>query len=48
MGVVIVMIVVLAISITLAWTRGIDNMKTNHPDYLGEDLFDEEDKNNMI
>jgi hypothetical protein len=44
----IIFIIILAISITLVWTRGIDNMKTNHPDYLGEDLFDEDDKNNMI
>lgn len=48
MGLVIAIMIILAISITLAWTRGIDNMKTNHPDYMGEDLFDEDDKNNMI
>jgi hypothetical protein len=44
----IIFIIILAISITLVWTRGIDNMKTNYPDYMGEDLFDEDDKNNMI
>jgi len=44
----IIFIVAIAISITLVWVRGIDNMKTNHSDYLGEDLFDEDDKNNMI
>jgi hypothetical protein len=27
-----------------AWVRGIDNMKDNHPDYKGEDLFDEVDE----
>jgi hypothetical protein len=43
----ITFIVALAISITLVWTRGIDNMKTNYPDYKGEDLFDEEDKNSI-
>ena len=43
----ITFIVALAISITLVWTRGIDNMKTNHPDYKGKDLFDEEDKNSI-
>ena len=43
----IIFIIILAISITLVWTRKIDNMKTNHPDYKGEDLFNE-DKNNMI
>lgn len=25
-----------------AWAKGIDDMATNHPDYSGEDLFDEE------
>jgi hypothetical protein len=24
------------------WVRGIDYMKNNHPDYKGEDLFDED------
>lgn len=30
------------------WIGGIDYMNKNHPDYKGEDLFDEEikDKNN--
>jgi hypothetical protein len=44
----IIFIIIVAISVTLVWVRGIDNMKTNYPDYMGEDLFDEEDKNNMI
>ena len=39
---------VLAIMVATFWVRGIDYMKTNHPDYKGEDLFDEEDKNNVI
>jgi hypothetical protein len=30
------------------WVRGIDYMKENHPDYKGEDLFDEEDKNDIF
>ena len=30
------------------WVRGIDYMKENHPDYKGEDLFNEEDKNHII
>lgn len=29
------------------WIRGIDFMKENHPDYRGEDLFDEEDDMNV-
>jgi hypothetical protein len=40
-------ILILAAMIPLAffWVRGIDNMKKDHPDYKGEDLFgDEEDK----
>ena len=44
----IIFIIVIAISITIAWTRGIDNMKTNHPDYKGYDLFDEDDKNHIL
>jgi hypothetical protein len=39
---------VLAIIISMLWVRGIDNMKTNHPEYKGEDLFDEEDKNHIL
>jgi hypothetical protein len=39
---------VLAAIITTFWVRGIDYMKENHPDYKGEDLFDEEDKNNIL
>lgn len=32
--------------IVWAWIRGIDDMMENHPDYKGEDLFDDEyDKN---
>ena len=27
---------------------GPDNMKTNHPDYKGYDLFDEDDKNHIL
>jgi hypothetical protein len=31
----------LAAVISLFWVRGIDYMKENHPNYNGEDLFDE-------
>ena len=36
---------VLAVSSAIAylWVRGIDHMKENHPDYKGEDMFDEGD-----
>ena len=27
------------------WVEGIDYMNTNHPDYKGEDLFNEEQEN---
>lgn len=29
--------------ITILWVRGIDQMHKKHPDYKGEDLFNEED-----
>jgi hypothetical protein len=29
------------------WSNGIEDIKTNHPDYKGEDFLDE-DKNDMI
>lgn len=28
-----------------AWVKGIDNMKTNHPDYKGEDFLNWDGKN---
>jgi len=31
------------IIISYFWVNTIDNMKKNHPNYKGEDLFDEED-----
>jgi len=40
--------IILAAMVATFWVRGIDYMKTNHPDYKGEDLFDEEDKNSII
>lgn len=38
---------VLVCIISWSWVKGIDYMKENHPDYKGEDLFNEEDKNNV-
>jgi hypothetical protein len=32
----------LALVLAIAMVRGIDYMEKNHPDYKGEDLFDEE------
>jgi hypothetical protein len=31
--------------ISLIWVRGIDYMMTNHKDYKGEDLFNEDKEN---
>jgi hypothetical protein len=42
------LIILTATIIAIAWARGIDNMKTNHPDYKGYDLFDEDDKNHIL
>jgi hypothetical protein len=39
--------IAVATVISILWVRGIDNMKQK-PDYKGYDLFDEEDKNNVI
>jgi hypothetical protein len=40
--------VILATMVAVFWVRGIDYMKTNHPNYKGEDLFNEEDKNHIL
>jgi hypothetical protein len=45
-GLIISIAVVVIVSIL--WVRGIDYMKENHPNYKGEDLFDEDDKNNIL
>ena len=39
--------IAVATVISILWVRGIDNMKQN-PDYKGYDLFDKEDKNNIL
>jgi len=28
--------------LAIGWVKGIDTMKNEHPDYKGEDLFDED------
>lgn len=33
---------VLAAMVAIFWVRGIDYMKENHPDYKGEDLFNDD------
>jgi len=49
MVLVIVLVVASAALVSWRWVRGIDYMKENHPDYKGEDLFDEDlDSDNNI
>lgn len=39
--------VILLVVISVLWVSGIDYMDKNHPDYKGEDLFDEDEKNDI-
>ena len=34
--------VLISVFIGIQWVNGIDYMSKNHPDYKGEDLFDED------
>jgi hypothetical protein len=43
----IILIVAMVASLAWLWAGGIDYMQRNHPDYKGQDLFDEEDKNEI-
>ena len=43
----IIFVIAITASLAWLWAGGIDYMKENHPDYKGEDLFNEEDKNNV-
>ena len=45
---VILIILLIAAVIAIMWVRGIDYMQKNHPDYKGEDFFNEEDKNEIL
>ena len=40
--------IAVAVIVSILWVRGIDYMKESHPDYKGEDLFDEDDKNHIL
>ena len=42
--------IIITITSIIAWrmVKGLDYMQKNHPDYKGEDLFDEEDKDNVL
>lgn len=44
----ILFIIALSASIAWLWVGGIDYMKKNHPDYKGEDFFNEQDKNEIL
>ena len=44
----IILIVAMVASLAWLWAGGIDYMQRNHPDYKGQDLFDEEDKNTIL
>ncbi len=35
-------------SLAWLWAGGIDYMIKNHPDYKGEEFFNEEDKNEIL
>jgi hypothetical protein len=39
---IIIFVVASTALLSWSWVRGIDYMKENHPDYKGEDLFDED------
>jgi hypothetical protein len=40
----IIITLIIVIPLSIIWVRGIDYMKENHPNYKGEDLFNELDK----
>lgn len=39
----IILIFAAMIPLAFLWVGGIDSMKKDHPDYKGEDLFDDEE-----
>ena len=41
LAIIILIVSVISIVIGILWVNGIDYMHKNHPDYKGEDLFDE-------
>lgn len=44
----ILLIIAISASIAWIWAGGIEYMKENHPDYKGEDFFNEQDKNEIL
>jgi hypothetical protein len=45
--VILICVTILSV-VSYFWVKGIDYMDKNHPDYKGYDLFDEEDKDNVL
>jgi lipopolysaccharide export system protein LptC len=41
----IILAIAILCSLVWLWAGGIDYMKKDHPEYKGEDFFNEEDKN---
>jgi hypothetical protein len=46
-GLIIITAILLG-SLVWLWVGGIEYMIKNHPDYKGEDFFNEEDKNEIL
>jgi hypothetical protein len=46
----LIIVILVSMSVSILWVKGIDNMKQNHPEYKGEDFlnWDEEDKNSIL
>lgn len=44
LAITIVVVSIVSILVGILWVNGIDYMSKNHPDYKGEDLFDEDKK----
>ena len=44
LAITIIIVSVVSIAVGILWVNGIDYMDKNYPDYKGEDLFDEDKK----
>ena len=44
LAITIIIVSVVPIAVGILWVNGINYMHKNHPDYKGEDLFDEDKK----
>jgi len=43
-GALIIIAIMVALPFVVLWVRGIDKMSKDHPDYKGEDLFEEDEE----